>query len=256
MSEVSTMIEIRNLHKAYGKNKVLKGIDLDVAPGSVMAVLGPSGSGKSTLLRCINFLEHPQAGTLKVGDIQIDYHLVHKKEILKIRKKTAMVFKCYNLFAHKTALENITEGLIVVKKTSKKDAKDEANKYLEKVGLSEKASHYPMQLSGGQQQRIAIARALAMKPAVILFDEPTSALDPELVHEVLGVMKKVAKEGITMIVVTHEIGFARDVATDVVFMDQGVIIERSQGNEFFRNPKEERTKQFLQQITPEYNYVI
>jgi len=250
------MIEIRNLHKSFGNNRVLKGIDLNVAQGSVMAVLGPSGSGKSTLLRCINLLEHPQAGTLKIGDLQIDYHRVHKKEILEVRKNTAMVFQGYNLFAHKTALENITEGLIVVKKMSKKAAENEANKYLEKVGLSEKASHYPVQLSGGQQQRIAIARALAMKPDVILFDEPTSALDPELVQEVLGVMKKVANEGITMIVVTHEINFARDVATDVVFMDQGLIIERAPANEFFRNPREERTKQFLLQITPDYNYVI
>lgn len=250
------MIEIRNLHKAFGKNKVLKGIDLDVAPGSVMVVLGPSGSGKSTLLRCINMLEHPQVGTLKVGQMQIDYLSVHKKEILEIRKNTAMVFQSYNLFAHKTALDNITEGLIVVKKMNRKDAEVSALDHLEKVGLSDKAAHYPLQLSGGQQQRVAIARALAMKPDVILFDEPTSALDPELVQEVLGVMKKVAREGMTMIVVTHEISFARDVATDVVFMDQGLIIERAPAKEFFRNPREQRTKQFLQQITPEYNYVI
>lgn len=250
------MIEIRNLHKSFGKNKVLNGIDMDVAEGSVVAVLGPSGSGKSTLLRCINLLERPQAGSLKLGQLEIDYSKVHKNEVLQIRKNTAMVFQGYNLFMHKTALENITEGPMVVKKMSKRDAEIEARFYLEKVGLGSKASHYPSQLSGGQQQRIAIARALAMKPDVILFDEPTSALDPELVQEVLTVMRAVAKEGITMVVVTHEMGFARDVATDVVFMDQGVIIERGNAKEFFRNPREERTKQFLKQITPENNYII
>jgi L-cystine transport system ATP-binding protein len=250
------MIEIRNLHKAFGKNKVLKGIDLDVKAGSVVVVLGPSGSGKSTLLRCINLLEHPQEGSLRVGKLHVDYRKIHKKEMLEIRKHTAMVFQGYNLFTHKTALENITEGPTIVKGVGKKEALETAYRYLEKVGLSDKANYYPSQLSGGQQQRVAIARALAMNPEVILFDEPTSALDPELVQEVLSVMKKVAREGMTMVVVTHEIGFAREVASDVVFMDQGVVVERAPADEFFRTPRQARTKQFLQQITPEYSYDI
>ncbi len=250
------MIEIRNLHKSFGKNKVLKGIDLDIKPGSVVAVLGPSGSGKSTLLRCINLLELPQKGTLKIGEMNIDYHKVHKKEVLDIRKKTGMVFQNYNLFMHKTALGNVAEGLIVVKKIKKNEAMETARKYLAKVGLSDKEMHYPPQLSGGQQQRVAIARALAMNPEVILFDEPTSALDPELVQEVLNAMKKVANEGMTMVVVTHEISFARDVATDVVFLDQGHIIEHGAAEEFFKNPRETRTQQFLQRISTEYTYMI
>lgn len=250
------MIEIRNLHKSFGKNKVLEGIDLDIQSKSVVAVLGPSGSGKSTLLRCINLLEQPQKGTLTLGGLGIDYHKVHRKDILEIRKKTGMVFQNYNLFLHKTALENVAEGLVIVKKMGRSQAFETARKYLGKVGLSDRERHYPAQLSGGQQQRVAIARALAMNPEVILFDEPTSALDPELVQEVLQVMKKVAQEGMTMVVVTHEMGFARDVATDVVFMDQGRIIERGPAAEFFRNPREMRTQQFLQRITPEYSYAI
>jgi L-cystine transport system ATP-binding protein len=250
------MIEIRDLHKSFGKNKVLDGIDIDIKSGSVVAVLGPSGSGKSTLLRCINLLELPQNGTLKLGNTNIDYHKVHKKEILEIRKKTGMVFQGYNLFLNKTALENITEGLIVVKKMNRTDAVSLARKYLSKVGLSDREMHYPAQLSGGQQQRVAIARALAMNPDVILFDEPTSALDPELVAEVLSVMKKVASEGMTMVVVTHELSFAREAATDVIFMDQGKIIERGPSDTFFKNPREPRTQQFMQRLTPEYTFAI
>ncbi len=256
MREGCSMIELRNLHKAFGKNKVLQGIDLDVKPGSVVVIIGPSGSGKSTLLRCINLLEIPQQGTLKLGDLKVDCHLAHKKDILEIRKNTAMVFQGYNLFLHKTALQNVCEGLIVVRHMNKANAVEVARSYLDKVGLLEKADHYPSQLSGGQQQRIAIARALAMNPKVILFDEPTSALDPELVQEVLGVMRNLAKEGITMVVVTHEMGFARDVGTEVVFLDQGKVLEQAAARQFFLNPQEERTRQFLRQITPEYSYNI
>ncbi len=243
------------MHKSFGRYEVLKGIELDVAAGSVVAVLGPSGSGKSTLLRCINLLERPQTGTLKIGELQLDYSKVRRKQVMDVRKKTAMVFQGFNLFAHRTALGNVTEGLAVVMKLGREEAREIARSYLEKVGLGNRMDYYPSQLSGGQQQRVAIARALAMKPDVILFDEPTSALDPELVQEVLGVMKKIAKTGITMVVVTHEMSFARDVATDVIFMDQGTIIEKAPAQTFFRNPRESRTKQFLQLITPD-NYVI
>jgi len=250
------MIEIRDLQKSFGKIKVLLGVDLDVHSGNVVVIIGPSGSGKSTLLRCINLLEIPQHGTLKLGDLQVDCHHAHKKDILEIRRNTAMVFQGYNLFSHRTSLQNVSEGLIIVRHMSKKDALDKAKMYLEKVGLSEKENHYPSQLSGGQQQRVAIARALAMNPKVILFDEPTSALDPELVQEVLGVMRNLANEGITMVVVTHEMSFARDVGSEVVFLDHGMILEQAPSREFFKNPREERTRQFLRQITQDYSYQI
>jgi len=250
------MIEITDLHKSFGKNEVLHGISLTVPQGSVTAVLGPSGSGKSTLLRCINMLEKPQSGTLRLDQLKVDFSSVHKTDILRLRQDTAMVFQSYNLFAHKTALENVAEGLIVVKKIPRKTALAAAMQYLENVDLTDRADYFPSQMSGGQQQRVAIARALAMNPKVILFDEPTSALDPELVQEVLSVMKKISLEGITMIVVTHEIGFAREVATEVVFMDEGRIVEQSTPQQFFNNPVQERTKLFLRQITPDYNYQI
>jgi L-cystine transport system ATP-binding protein len=250
------MIELRNLHKYFGSNKVLQGIDFDVKPGNVVVILGPSGSGKTTLLRCINLLEIPQKGTLKLDDITVDCHHVHKKEILEIRRNTAMVFQNFNLFLHMTALQNVQEGLITVRNIDKQQAGEIARSYLDKVGLKNKESHYPAQLSGGQQQRVAIARALAMNPKVILFDEPTSALDPELVQEVLGVMCNLAKEGITMVVVTHELNFAREVGTEIVFLDQGKILEQASAEEFFKNPKEPRTKQFLRQIMPNPSYQI
>lgn len=250
------MIEIKNIHKAFGKNKVLRGVDIKVEKGDVVVILGSSGSGKTTLLRCINFLEKADDGEIRINDMQVKFKNASKKEILDIRKKTAFVFQNYNLFNNKTALENVTEGLIVARKVPKKEAEERAKDALNKVGLSQKYDSYPSQLSGGQQQRVGIARALVLNPEVILFDEPTSALDPELIGEALAVIKKVAKEGITMIVVTHEMSFASDVANHVIFMDEGVIVEEGTPNEIFTHPKEERTKQFLKRILPEAVYYI
>lgn len=250
------MIEITNIHKSFGKTQVLKGVDLKVDKGDVVVILGPSGSGKTTLLRCINFLERAEEGALKINDIHVNFKTARKKEILQIRKKTAFVFQNYNLFQNKTALENVTEGLIIGRKEPKKEAEERARTALDKVGLSEKYNAYPSQLSGGQQQRVGIARALVLNPEVILFDEPTSALDPELIGETLGVIKKVAREGITMIVVTHEMSFASDVANRVIFMDEGVIVEEGGPEEIFTRPREERTKQFLKRILPENMYYI
>lgn len=242
------MISLQNICKSFGDNSVLKGINLSVKKGEVMVVLGPSGSGKTTMLRCINFLEHADSGTITVGDLRIDCKSATKKDILNIRRKTAMVFQHYNLFNNKTVLQNVMEGLVVVKKVNPVEAKDISMKYLEKVGLVEKANVYPSSLSGGQQQRVGIARALALNPEVILFDEPTSALDPELVGEVLDVIKKVAGEGITMIVVTHEMQFAKEVSNHVVFMDGGVVVEEGKPDDIFCNAHEERTRKFLQRL--------
>ena len=250
------MIELKNIKKSFGHLKVLQDVSLTVNKGEVVVILGPSGSGKTTLLRSINFLEKADKGTLTIGDISVDLHSATKKEILKIRRKTAMVFQNYNLFANKTALENITEGLITARKISKADAENRALKELKKVGLEEKADYYPSQLSGGQQQRIGIARAVALDADVILFDEPTSALDPELVGETLQIIKNVAKEGHTMIVVTHEMSFAEEVADKVVFMDGGYIVEEGSPRDIFYNPKEERTKKFLRRILPVGEYTI
>jgi L-cystine transport system ATP-binding protein len=250
------MIEVKGLHKSFGKQQVLKGIDLKVEKGEVVVILGPSGSGKTTFLRSLNFLEHPDEGEITIGDIHVNCKDVTKKEILQIRRNTAMVFQLYNLFKNKTALENVMEGLIVARNFSKVDAEQISRQILDKVGLAEKYDSYPSQLSGGQQQRVGIARALALNPEVILFDEPTSALDPELVGEVLNVMKKVAKEGLTMIVVTHEISFARDIASRVIFIDGGVIVEQGTPEDVLFHPKEERTKQFLKRILPASDYSI
>jgi len=243
------MISIQGLHKTFGQLEVLKGIDLQIEKGKVIVIIGPSGSGKTTLLRCLNVLETPIRGTIRIGDRELNFsNKVTKKEIGVFRRLTGMVFQNYNLFPHMTALENVMEGPLTVKGEAKEKARKKAEELLSKVGLADKVNLYPFQLSGGQQQRVGIARALAMEPEVMLFDEPTSALDPELVGEVLKVMKDLASEGMTMIVVTHEMRFAREVADEVIFMDQGVVVERGTPEQMFTNPKYERTKKFLQLI--------
>ncbi|RKP54058.1 amino acid ABC transporter ATP-binding protein [Cohnella endophytica] len=250
------MIHLKRITKSFGRNEVLKGIDLTIRKGEVVAIVGPSGSGKTTLLRCINYLEKPSDGEISIDEFSVHFKKPHKKDIHALRQKSAMVFQQYNLFRHKTALENVMEGLVVVQKIPKEEARKRSVELLEKVGLGDKLDSYPSQLSGGQQQRVGIARALALNPEVILFDEPTSALDPELVGEVLGVIRKIAKEGITMIIVTHEMAFAQDVANHVVFMEGGVIVEEGPPNVIFNVPKEERTKQFLARYTSESAYSI
>jgi len=242
------MLKLTDVHKSFDKTEVLKGISLNVERGSVTAIIGPSGAGKTTLLRCINFLEKADSGNLDFDDIHVDLKKVSKKTMLELRRKTAFVFQNYNLFANMTALQNVMEGLVTARKVPKAEAKDRAMKALEKVGLRDKADFYPSSLSGGQQQRVGIARAIAVNPDVILFDEPTSALDPELTGEVLNVIKQLAAEGTTMVIVTHEMSFARDTADNVIFMDKGVIVEEGSPSEIFTSPKESRTRQFLQRI--------
>ncbi|MBI0577613.1 amino acid ABC transporter ATP-binding protein [Neobacillus cucumis] len=243
------MISIKGLYKQFDQLEVLKGIDLEVEKGKVVVIIGPSGSGKTTMLRCLNVLETPTKGVISIEGQSLDFSKpVSKKNIASFRRLTGMVFQNYNLFPHKTAVENVMEGPIIVKGESKDSARKKAVSLLEKVGLGDKIDYYPAQLSGGQQQRVGIARALAMEPEVMLFDEPTSALDPELVGEVLKVMKDLAQEGMTMIVVTHEMRFAREAADEVIFMDQGVVVERNKPEEIFTNPKEERTRKFLNMI--------
>ena len=243
------MLEIRNIQKSFGSLEVLKGIDLTVEKGDVVAIIGPSGSGKTTLLRCMNFLENAGNGTMVFDQDHFDMGRISKKEIARLRKKTAFVFQNYNLFRNRTALENVTEGLIVGRKMPKAQAVIKARQALEKVGMLDRENHYPHQLSGGQQQRVAIARAIATDPEIIYFDEPTSALDPELTGEVLAVMRQLADEGMTMLVVTHEMGFAKNVSNKVVFMEHGVIVETSGSRDFFEHPRQERTKEFLQTIS-------
>jgi L-cystine transport system ATP-binding protein len=243
------MIQITNLHKSFDHVEVLKGINLEVEKGKVIVVIGPSGSGKTTFLRCLNLLEIPTVGTISIDGKVIDFSKkLSKKSITSFRSLTGMVFQNYNLFPHKTALENVMEGPVIVQGIPKQEAKEKAITLLTKVGLRDKIDFYPHQLSGGQQQRIGIARAMGIEPKVMLFDEPTSALDPELVGEVLKAMKDLAQEGMTMVVVTHEMRFAREVADEVIFMDSGVIVERAIPDEIFTNPKEERTQRFLESI--------
>lgn len=242
------MIKLSNISKSFGEHEVLKDISLTVNKGEVVVILGPSGSGKTTLLRCLNYLEKPNNGAVTIGDFTMDYSQPSKAKIYQLRRKTAMVFQHYNLFKHKTVLDNVMEGLVVVHKMPKSEARIKSIEVLKKVGLGDKLHSFPSQLSGGQQQRVGIGRALALNPEVILFDEPTSALDPELVGEVLDVIRNIAKEGVTMIVVTHEMGFARDVSNHVVFMDNGLILEEGNPQTIFSSPKEERTRQFLKRI--------
>lgn len=239
------MINITNLHKNFGDLEVLKNISTEIKKGEIISIIGPSGSGKSTFLRCINKLEEPSSGHIYIDGMDL---MDKNTDINKIRERVGMVFQHFNLFPHMTVLDNLTLSPIMVKKKSKEEAEKYALSLLEKVGLADKANSYPSQLSGGQKQRIAIARALAMKPDVILFDEPTSALDPEMIKEVLDVMRDLAKEGMTMLIVTHEMGFARNVANRILFMDNGEIIEDCSPKEFFENPTNERIKDFLNKV--------
>lgn len=242
------MININGIRKSYGDAKILKGIDLEVKDGEVIVIIGPSGSGKSTFLRCLNYLETPDAGTIKIDDFKIDAKNYTKNNVKELRSKSAMVFQNFNLFNNRTVLENVMEGLITVKKMSKRESEETALSLLKKVNMDMKKDSYPKNLSGGQKQRVSIARAIAMNPEFILFDEPTSALDPEMVLDVLNLIKDLAKENRTMIIVTHEISFAKDVADVIVFMDEGIIIEKGGTDEVLLNPKESRTKEFLSNV--------
>jgi L-cystine transport system ATP-binding protein len=242
------MIKLGGIWKAFHRDPVLKGIDLEVAKGEVVVLLGPSGSGKSTLLRCINGLERADRGSIRIGGLAVDLASAGKAQVAALRRKTTMVFQNYNLFRNKTAIENVAEGLVVVKGLPAKEARERGAACLEKVGLGNRFHHYPAQLSGGQQQRVGIARAMAMDPEVILFDEPTSSLDPEVVGGVLEVMKGLARDGMTMIVVTHEMGFAREVASHVAFMDDGIVVEEGTARQVFDETREDRTRLFLQRV--------
>ncbi|MCP3808952.1 amino acid ABC transporter ATP-binding protein [Paenibacillus sp. S33] len=248
------MIQIRNIHKSFGSLEVLKGVDVTLGKGKVLVIIGPSGSGKTTLLRCLNLLEVPDQGEIQVGDIALNFAKgtkLRQENILALRKRTGMVFQSYNLFPHMTAVQNVMEGQVTVQKKSKDEARKRALELLKKVGLADKAESYPHQLSGGQQQRVGIARAMAVEPEVLLFDEPTSALDPELVGEVLKVIKQLAAEGMTMVIVTHEMKFAAEVADHVILMDQGVIVEQGTPHEVLEQPTSSRAIQFLNRLSGE-----
>ncbi|MDO4458904.1 MAG: amino acid ABC transporter ATP-binding protein [Clostridia bacterium] len=242
-------LEVKNLHKNFDGKEVLKGIDFEVRDGDVVAVLGPSGSGKTTILRCINFLEKADDGKLIFDGESFNLAKISKKDKKRLRMKTSFVFQNYNLFLNKTVLQNVTLGLTAARKISRQEAEAKAIAMLEKVGMADRLDAYPSQLSGGQQQRVAIARALATDPEIIYFDEPTSALDPELIGEVLAVMRQLAEDGMTMIVVTHEMNFARNVSNRIIFMENGNIIETGSSKEFFENPKKERSREFVRSIT-------
>lgn len=242
------MIKIKNIHKKFGDLEVLKGINLEIKEGEVVVIIGPSGTGKSTLLRCVNYLEKPEEGIIEVGDVVVDAKNINQKEVHRLRENTTMIFQNYNLFQNKTVIENLTLPLMVVHKIPKEEAEDKAKKVLKQVGLLDKAACYPSTLSGGQQQRVGIGRAMVLNPKVMLFDEPTSALDPSLVGEVLEVIKKLAEEKVTMLLVTHEMAFARNVADRIVFMDKGVIIEEGTPEDIFTNAQKEETKIFLKKI--------
>lgn len=246
------LLEVRNLQKSYGSREILKGVDLSVEKGDVIAVLGPSGSGKTTLLRCMNFLEKSQGGTMTFLGKDYDMAHIHGKTVSEIRMHTAFVFQNYNLFANKTVLDNVTLGLRIARKVPKTEAEKIGMELLGKVGMADYRDYYPIKLSGGQQQRVAIARALAANPDVIFFDEPTSALDPELIGEVLAVMRQLANEGMTMVVVTHEMNFARNVSNKVIFMEDGNIVESGASVEFFENPKQERSRAFIRKISSQH----
>ncbi|MFP3153812.1 amino acid ABC transporter ATP-binding protein [Lachnospiraceae bacterium ZAX-1] len=250
------MLEVKDVHKAFGKNKVLKGVDLLINPGDVVVIIGASGSGKTTLLRCLNFLERADSGHLTIGDFETDLRSASRKAVHKVRQRTAMVFQNYCLFNNKTVLQNVTEGLIVSRKVPKAEANERATTLLTKVGLEKKLHEYPSRLSGGQAQRVGIARAMALNPYVILFDEPTSALDPELVGETLSVIRTLAKEGVTMVIVTHEMQFAYEIANKVIFIDKGVIVEEGNPHDIFLTPKDERTRQFLARFNLSDQYEI